>query len=446
MNAARIAQAAAALSLAGCAAAAFAQQPAAQAKDVVVDTPQPAAAAASAPASAAPVAANLPPNVPPTAARRAQAATALADLGLHLARQSAQAQGGTRGNFVVSPYSVGATLGMLHAGATGSTAAEIAGVLEPAASGGRLLGTGLAGLPAAVKSDAASQWLSPSRIWVGRNAAAALSPVFQNRLASAYGADGALVDFAGAPGAAQDAINQWAAGATQNRIAQLLPPGSVKADTRMVLTNAAYFKGQWAAPFDAARTRPAPFAAPGGSREVPTMRNVVAVREGTIDNVYVLELPFEGGGFSLLLALPPAGHTLQALENDVMGADVAGWSAQLKPQRVVLALPKFNIAARPLRLNDALQTAGMRTAFTDAADFSGMVPGRGPALDSAFHSAAIEVNEEGTVASAATAAVVSAKSAPAGEPPLRAFDRPFFFVLLHKPTGAPLFMGRISEP
>lgn len=418
---------------------ASAQAPA-KGKDIVLDV-QPAAQA-----TAAPTAPAFPASVSPDAARRLQAAPALADLGLHLARQSSQSRGNARANFVVSPYSVGVTLGMLHAGAAGKTAADIAGVLEPGATGGRLLGSGLARLPVSIKGDASTQWLSPSRLWVASSMVSTLSPVFQERLRTLYGADGATLDFAAAAEPARAAINQWTAGATQNLLPELLPAGSIRPSTRMVLTNAAYFKGEWATPFDAASTVPGNFAAEAGLRQVPTMRGVMAVREGTIDNVFVLELPFEGGNFSMLLALPPAGHTLQALENDLLGADLAGWAAQLKPQRVQLALPKFEVRGAVVTLDDALRAAGMVTPFTDAADFSGIQGGRGIRLDNVFHSASIEVNEQGTVATAATAATGVAKSLQRADLPVRAFDRPFLFVLLHKPTATPLFIGRVAEP
>jgi serpin B len=411
-----------------------------QSKDITLDAGAPAMAPVSR------VAAVLPANAPPTAGRRRIAAASMADLGLHLMRQSSLAAGNTKSNTVVSPYSVAVALGMLHAGAAGATAHEISGVFEPTTSAGRLLSSGLGDLPLAVKGDASSQWFAPSRVWVGQGTAKEIAPSFLTRIKATYGADGALLDFSGAPDAARVAINTWAADATQKHIAELLPPGSIKPTSKMVLTNAAYFKGQWATPLDPANTRPAAFRAETGSKDVPTMHGNVAVKEGTIDNIYVMELPFEGGNFSLLLALSPEQHTLQALENDVMGADIAAWASALKPQSVRLALPKFSIKGASQSLNDALMAAGMKSAFGNAADFSGVFKGTALTLDNVFHAAAIDVNEDGATASAATAAITVSKSLPGIEPPLRAFNRPFVFVLQHKPTGAPLFIGRVAQP
>ena len=394
-------------------------------------------------------AAALPVNTPSVTGRRRMAATALADLGLHLMRQSSLATGHapSSSNVVVSPYSVAMALGMLHAGAKGPTATEISGVFEPATSSNRLLASGLGELSQAVKGDADSQWMAPNRVWVGQGAAKTMSPAFLARLKSQYGADGALVDFSGAPEASRLAINSWAADATQKHIAELLAPGSIKPTSKMVLTNAAYFKGQWTTPFDPVNTHPASFAVEDDvAKAVPTMHGIVAAREGTIDNIYVLELGFEGDNFSLLLALPPMGRSLSALESDVMGADIASWASLLKPQRVKLALPKFSIRGASQSLNDALMAAGMKTAFGNAADFSGIFKDTPLTLDNVFHASAIDVNEEGATASAATAAITVSKSMPGVEPPLRAFNRPFVFVLLHEPTGAPLFIGRVAQP
>lgn len=420
--------------------AATSAAPASAAKDVVVDGPATSAAAATPAANL-----GLPANTDLAQARRRSAAPALADLGLHLLRQQAWAPGHARSNAVLSPYSVGIALGMLHAGAAGSTAAEIAGVLEPASAGARLLSSGLGHLPQAVRSDGSSQWFAPSRLWLGRSTARELSAVYAQRLAIDFGADGALVDFDRAQ-AARNTINGWASEATQQHITQIFPAASLRSSTRMVLTTAAWFKGRWSSPFPVAGTQVRPFHAEDGSRTVPTMHGVVDAREGLLDNVYVLELGFEGEGFSMLLAMPPRGHSLQALEDDLMGADIAAWTRALKPQRIALALPKFEIQGSALPLNDALRAAGMHQAFGDAANFSGIANGVGLAVDSVLHSAAIRVDEVGTEASAATAASLVPKSLSLQPAVQRAFDRPFLFVLVHRATGAPLFVGRVANP
>ncbi len=391
---------------------------------------------------------NQPPKAQEPVARRTVLNSALADLGLHLLRANAKAAGNTQGNVVVSPQGVASTLAMLHAGAVGQTASELAGVLEPGATGGRLLSQGLKDLTQSIQPDASAQWQSLNRLWVDTSLAANLSPAYTQTIKETVAADGVMLGFSGQAEAARTAINQWASDGTQGLIPAIVPAGVLKPTTRMVLTNANYFKGEWVSAFKATDTKPAAFFAEKQTRAVPTMHQTLTVREGLIGGVYVMELPFKGGNFTILLAMPHLGHTIQALEADLMGADIASWQKSLQPQRVMLALPKFEIAPTVTSLNQALQSAGVTQAFNDGADFSGMLKQGSKALklDDVLHSAGIKVNEDGTVAASATAAVMGLKSIsiPPKDLPLRQFNRPFVFALVHSVTGAPLFMGRVT--
>jgi serpin B len=87
----------------------------------------------------------------------------------------------------------------------------------------------------------------------------------------------------------------------------------------------------------------------------------------------------------------------------------------------------------------------MPTAFTPAADFSGMDGSRDLSIGRVIHQAFIEVNEEGTEAAAATAVVTRLTSAPMKEIEFRA-DHPFMFVIQENGAGTVLFVGRVSDP
>jgi serpin B len=416
-------------------------------KDIVIDA-APAGAAVLTPTTQAsePAATpfelkeRAPANVVPVAQRREVFAASLADLGLHMLRQSA-----AQANKVSSPIGVAMTLGMLHAGAAGETAAELAAGLESRGAGGRLMRSSLRDLVGAVKADESARWMSANRVWVGTGSAKALSPGFIKSLKDDFGSDGAILDFNGKSEASRAAINQWVQESTNKLIPEILGPGAIKPTTKLVLTNANYFRGTWVTPFDRAETRDEMFFGEKEQRKVPTMHQTLTVREAQVDNVYVMELPFEGGNFSLMLAMPPRGHTVQALEADLQGADVTAWLANLKPARITLALPRFEVKPDAVSLNDAMAALGIKLAFSDQADLSGILGSRDLKLDGIFHSAAIKVDESGTVAASATAAVVASKSMslPGAQ---RSFNRPFLFTLVHKPTGTPLFMGRLAMP
>jgi serpin B len=410
-------------------------------KDVVVDV-QAGPTAPSVPAAAASHAA--PPATAAMASRQAFVAS-VADLGLHFLRENALSRGHSQDNAVSSPFSVASALGMLHAGAAGETAREISAVLEPQVSGGRLMRAGLRSLVSNVQADEAAQWVSANRIWVTARGKQSLAPAFADRLKNDFKADAAVVNFT-RPDVARAAVNEWVGTQTAGAIREILPAGALRPTTKVVLTNVAWFRGTWIEKFDRSATKDEDFRGEQQVRKVPTMHQVLTVREALVDNVHVLELPFEGGSFSLLLALPPAGQRIEAFEAGLNGAELAAWLPLLKSQRVNLSLPRFEIQPAAQSLNDAMSHLGVVRAFSQQADFSAMMNTRDLKLDAILHSAGIKVDEEGTVASAATAAVAASKSMSLGAPPVRRFDRPFLFALMHKPTGAPLFIGRVAMP
>jgi serpin B len=105
-------------------------------------------------------------------------------------------------------------------------------------------------------------------------------------------------------------------------------------------------------------------------------------------------------------------------------------------------MPKFRITTDSYRLNDALISMGMETAFTDRADFTGLSPmGDQLLISDVMHKGFVDVNEEGTEAAAATGVSVMAAFSVT-----RAIDRPFLFLIRHRPTGEVLFLGRVLDP
>lgn len=392
----------------------------------------------------------VPVPVPAVAVAQASSAITIAGLGLDMLRQQSVAAGDAQANVVVSPLSLVAALGMVHAGSAGQGAKELAGLAGPGPNGARFFTTRLPSLMASLTKPggAAQPFRMANRVWVDHAAAAAIPPAYASALARRYQASASRVSFQNA-GAARTAINGWVAKATANQIAELMPEGSVKPTTKIVLTNALHFKSLWEEPFDPAMTAPKPFnRGPGtAAHMVPTMSDTRDVRRATIDNLTLMELPFAGGAYTLLIVMAPAGHTLNALETDLQAGQLAGWSARLAPQRCQLQLPKFRIAAAGKSLKAGLEAAGVKTVFGPSANFTPMLgkAAAGTYLDDVFQSAAISVDEHGGEASAATGATVAAKSFSV-PPPVCAVDRAFMFAVMHAPTQTPLFVGKVSDP
>jgi serpin B len=408
----------------------------------IVQTPQETVGRASAASEVATVSKKQPPF-------EAQVLSAsLGDLGLYLMKQQSSSAGGANRNQVVSPFSVASALGMLYSGAVGQTAQELGRVLDPASSAGRSF---VQQLPRSIKLlseiQGPRELIFANRLWINQSTGNDLNPTYAKLLEQNYKADGVLVNFS-QPEPSRQAINLWVDQQTKGVIKDILPSGSVSPSTRFVVTNAVYFKGQWATAFEKSATRPMPFkTATGTSENVPTMVGTKVISAGIIDNLSVFELPYEGGNYSLVIAMAPSGHTLQALESDVSGADIAGWRAGLKSQTCQVFLPKFKIDPKIVSLKDAMRQIGVEKAFSQSADFSAMVTSgkSGLALDNIFHAAGITVDEEGTEAAAATAATVRSKSLPAPQPQCK-IDRPFVFALMHKASNTPLFVGKVANP
>jgi len=279
--------------------------------------------------------------LPAPAARGDVAAVAggLAALGWELVRASGD------GNAIVSPASVWETLAMTHAGARGETAAEIAHVLgmpddreQIAASAADLRALVAEAKGEKIRLDIAN------RIWVERTQK--LEASFTGLLQARYAAAAGLVDFMTRPEDARTQINTWVGEHTAGKIPELLPSGSITAQTRIVLTNAVYLKAPWAKPFEKSATQPAAFTVAGGDKpQVPFMNwsgklvaGKVVVGEAAAT---VCEIPYEGGRLAMVIVVPDVAdglpRTLGGLDRDWR----AQWNdAGVRPREVNLALPR----------------------------------------------------------------------------------------------------------
>ncbi len=257
------------------------------------------------------------------------------------------------------------------------------------------------------------------------------------------------MDFKHASEAVRATINQWVAAQTADKIKDLLPPGILTPATRLVLTNAIYFKGDWQSQFDKAQTREEDFHLSAAQTvKAPLMHLQGRFSYFNGGTFQALELPYKSGDLSMIVLLPndPAG--LPALEQSLTAASARQWLSQLQPAaKVILTLPSFKMTEK-FELNNALAALGMRQAFErGAADFSALTGKRDFWISAAIHKAYIDVNEEGTEAAAATGIVMRSMAMTRPEPPIvfRA-DHPFLFLIRDNRSGEILFMGRVADP
>jgi serpin B len=269
---------------------------------------------------------------------------------------------------------------------------------------------------------------------------------------SDYGAGFNPVDFKGATETARLTINQWVEQKTENKIRDLLKPGMVNPATRLVLTDAIYFKADWQAQFQEAQTEDEKFYLSTAHKNVtaPLMHRSGGYNYFDGGKFQILELPYKSGELSMIVFLPKDMDGLPVFEESLTAPKVRQWLSQLRPvPRVIVTFPKFKVTEQ-LELGSTLGAMGMPKSFDQgAADFSGMTGNRELFLSAVIHKAFIDVNEAGTEAAAATAAVMMgmAMHAPdAAPPPEFRADHPFVFLIRDNRSGGILFMGRVTDP
>lgn len=364
------------------------------------------------------------------------------------------AQVGAGENFLFSPLSISTAFAMLWPGAVGETADEIATMLSyaldaeafhPAANAlDRALAARNDYVPRADEGDAPILEIV-NDIW-GLDGYPYVD-AWLDLLARHYGAGLWIVDFPQAFEEARQEINKYIEHRTRGLIPDLLPEGSVNELTRLVLTNAIYFKGAWQFPFMAELTEDEAFTALDGTvTQVPMMRTGLRTEHATVDGAEALELGYVGGDLSMVLIVPDAG-TFEAFEAGLSGESLTALLGALAPNQGQVRMPRFAFNAE-LELASIFRDAGFTAPFTEGvADFSGLSEtalAEGLHVTGAFHKARIIVDEVGTEAAAATGLVAGATSAPENPFDVR-LDRPFLFVIRDRPTGAVLFMGRVVD-
>ena len=348
-----------------------------------------------------------------------------------------------KGNLFLSPYSISTALAMTYAGARGETEAQMAKVLHFTLPQGRLhpaMGTLVRELNAGGKKQ--YRLIVANALW-GQKGYGFL-PAFLSVNEKYYGAGLEQVDFAHDPNGSRKTINTWVEKQTQGKIKDLLKPPHITPLTTLVLTNAIYFKGNWAAPFDKKHTRNEPFTVKAGKKvETPMMHKTDEFGYMEERDFQILELPYVGNELSMLVLLPRRLDGLADLEKSLTTRNLLKWPGQLRKREIILAVPKFKMTSE-FELGKTLKSMGMANAFSGAADFSGMTGRRDLFISEVVHKAFVEVNEEGTEAAAATAVVM--KRGPAPQIAVFRADHPFLFLIRDNRSNSILFIGRVENP
>ncbi|QLE41805.1 serpin family protein [Nostoc sp. C052] len=345
-------------------------------------------------------------------------------------------------NIFISPSSVAIALAMTYNGASGSTQQAMAKTLE-------LQGMNLpeinSSYAAALKQllenpDAKVQLKIANSLWANQDVS--FAPDFLKRTQDFYQAKVSNLNFKDA--AASNIINNWVKENTNgkiNKIVETIEPNQV-----LFLINAIYFKGNWSNEFDKKETAQYPFyITPGRRKQHPMMSQKGDYKYYENEQLQAVSLPYgKDGKFSFYIFLPKQNSNLKVFHENLNVENWEKWMTQFNKQKGFIRLPRFKTDYE-VTLNDALKSLGMKEAFSNKANFSGM--GKNFAISQVKHKTFVEVNEEGTEAAAATSVGMVATSLRQEPEPFRMIvDRPFFCAIRDNQTGSLLFMGSIIDP
>ena len=369
--------------------------------------------------------------------------------------------GGMVQNAFVSPWSISSALVMTYEGAKGTTAQEMAKAMR-FSTDEMARRTSFAKIANTINTPSANYELNTANaLWAQKDFT--FLPTYFDTVGKYYGGKVTNLDFKQNTEGSRVTINTWVEKQTKDKIKDLLPKGAITPDTRLVLTNAVYFKGMWAEAFKKENTQEEDFNTEFQVQCIkapcyPILRPVkVSMMHKTEKfdyfedaNVQVISMPYKGNELSMIVFLPKLVNKHYVNLTEKFSAD-ASYPAKIMNSfdfgKVIVSLPKFKFE-KGLSLVPSLQQLGMNEPFTDKADFSGMNGEKGLAITDVIHKAFIDVNEEGTEAAAATGVIVGVTSMPMDPKPIPEFraDHPFIFVIQENSTGQILFMGKVNDP
>lgn len=356
---------------------------------------------------------------------------------------------GSADNTFFSPQSISSVGAMLYEGARGETADQIRNVF---------------GFPENIEecrsyfSQLQQRLNRPGREYTLQTANALWAEQkykflkeFVDIVTSYYGGEARNVDLIKDAEGSRKLINEWVERNTEHRITNMLGPGSLNTLTRLILTNAICFKGYWANQFKKGLTEYEDFyITPANTVKVPIMKMPADSIEFlyTEDNrMQLLEMPYKGDDLSMLILLPMEKDltTLERLIdlNRLNNFKLMDLRRGMWRQKINIWMPKFELRT-DYDLHNNLKNMGMDLPFGMDADLSGMDGTKDLYVSQMKHKGFVKVDEEGTEAAAATAAVVTLR----GFMPTKNFkvDHPFIYTIIERETGNILFMGRVKDP
>ncbi|KAK8768968.1 hypothetical protein V5799_014572 [Amblyomma americanum] len=360
----------------------------------------------------------------------------------HLAAQNPSS------NVFFSPTSIAAAFGMAYAGARGSSEAELASVLGHTEVGLTERPRVLAAYKQLLElTSSPNVTLELANIVLAQNNFE-VAESYKQQLRDVFDAELRSVDFANEGSRVAADVNAWVRGKTRGKITSILPEGQ-SLDVILFILNAVYFKGTWLTQFDPSQTKDKPFLNQGTtevSKPAMNLRRRFPYTHLDALHAGAVEIPYSGDRFSMVVLLPDSPTGLAALRDGLSLAVLEDVDSKLSFREVVLRLPKFDMSLR-YSLVPAMRALGLNVVFGGGANFSAISESTQIYISDAVHKASVEVNEEGTVATAVTGISLVALSALHTPPPPIQFivDRPFLYYIRDRSNNRILFIGEVQS-
>jgi serpin B len=348
-----------------------------------------------------------------------------------------------KGNLFFSPWSISSALAMTYEGAKGKTADEMQLVFH-FETNNNLRRSSFASLYSTInKKDKEYRLNTANALWAQKD-----YPFLEEYFAAIgkyYGGKVTNLDFKTDAEQSRITINSWVEKQTNDKIKNII--AYLDPATRLVLTNAIYFKGEWAKAFEKESTYDEDFRSDSGKFVQVKMMKITG-KEAEFSyaenkEMQIIELPYKGNELSMIILLPKDNNP--QLFDTINANELSILQSKMYETRVDVYLPKFKFDTKYFMKKD-LEEMGMPNAFTDSADFSGMTGQRDLYISEVIHQAFVDVNEEGTEAAAATVVVMRAMAPAPGSIKIFKADHPFLFIIQEKSTGSILFIGKVANP
>ena len=369
---------------------------------------------------------------------------------------------GQKGNLFFSPFGIYTALAIVCAGARGQTEAQMVKGLNfpvkvPGSTGSSsmsewkqqqfapMFGKMIRYLVSDMAWSYGCELNMANALWIQKDYE--FRKEFLELVQTYYGGYLQKVDFKNAAKATCMTINRWVEANTNQKIKELIAPDMLDALTRLVLTNAIYFKCNWEEQFYKELTQKTAFTRVNGRKIDVLMMNQTA-KYGLMETeeFQALELPYVGNKFSMVILLPRKFNGLYKLERILTLGNLSQWLAKLEKRNVAVSIPKLKMTHQ-LELVSLLQSIGIKDVFSvKNADLSGITGQRELFLSQIMHKAFVDVNEKGTEAVAITGVVYNCSGGEHPVPISFRADHPFIFLIRDNYSGNILFFSRVMEP